>query len=1853
MRCVLHAWCFLSIGRDERFQPQSDIQQLCVSSVAMSAPVMKFSNRGNSCFVNAGLQAFLPLKGFESLRPTTASERALLESRAAAAESVGAVVPQAVLDLYYQGRQEDCAEFLVELLADCPSVHRQLRGKEQAYLACRSCGYRRATASEEFLTLQVPLLAGEHRLGSVQEALNHYLEREEVVEDIIHWACENPACSAAGRAGQLPKRRTTVAEWPETLVMSLNRWDNRRGLLPHPVHVDLELRLGGDDIRYRLQSVVSHIGELANSGHYVAYRPAAGGFERFDDSTISFLRDNPGHVSREKVYVVCYTRVRDLDPLPVLPAKRPVIDLEDDSEDSDVVVAPDSTSPAVPTKMEAKSEAIDGKPMTRGGQPHAKKGKTQGAEAESSCEKSEAIDAKPMTRSGQPHAKGGKTQGAEAESSCEAQREQPMQRKQLGNFANYAAEDRRIILTALRDSDTFAIAVRTIRAKVKHFTLHEKTSFRLHRNTLMGWFRRPELGPRAERLVTTPMPKAVFSRKPSRTSSLASMAPQQQEQIVEALSSGSKPCLSVFQGTGAAPSDNLSIPPSTVRRWVRLASSASISEEEGRPAAAKAVSQACHHTTWAEEREFNFSVVGTLPKGKQTKCEDEDPSSLWLLEGSWTFCPVCGRRRARSKTQRWSIGELTSHAVCRPSCDTSAVDLLAQAPEDVRHNRILVYTTPERSVWHSWSAAISSGALPLTAVLSPEELKDLAVLTIHVDFRARRGGKAEITSKQKTSLTRCRWRPRPLRELPRSDLAARAFRWLLEHNPTYRAWVDRHANFFLANGDLDAAHKELQTAEMLLRSPGIEVAVRPWLYPLPSLADTDYQERLVALGWLSLKSKPSIRTGFMRKLESRCLDYSIDFPLHCLLYDTCMAKTISSVQAIADRQKTAPEQVASDMDGFDVYWHQQLRKMEDICRQEYERNESLEEALPSVFFTVAPAEWRYLLHNGVFHDTSLSEQQTNITLHLYHTLEVMLQYHILKDGASLQRIGLAGVRQWSYRFEFQSRGTLHVHCVLWANLLPDRTADDLCGRTGKTYSSEFVRLLEEIFQSRADVQCGDGSHNLLQYVAGYVSKASDALSFAHPQAQREGSAAEQSKWRQTYRLLCKRSPMEQEVVMEFAGLPMVKHSFSGVALFAPIPGSKAKNASRDHYLAYQFFLQQPADAFGCASGLSFMQWMRKFRVVDVEKKILVLRNAAGPMKNMNCGLAISFPFELLDIFVGAWAATFLPDVLEHRLYPEVDEDARHYGQEHAAEQQRRASFAAPEGFKHLKAVLCLDRFQLYRRDPMVFHPNVGELLALVEKDLILRGLTADRIATFKARIHACTLLLCAFRDGHEDPTLWTARSVSAPPARIWSREQQEVLNHVQRGTTVSDAADMETSRRVLQVAGGPGTGKTEVIIAAVRQALEDGCRVLIAGPIGLLVSMYRLRLPHLQNLTMETLHSAFRITRDADAAYIPPGRLRQYDLIVVDEVSQIDSFVWRKLKTALGELRPCPFVVFVGDFQQLQPLQGGPELQTALEKQREDNLILYVKLEHHEAARSVDPEMLDFLEAARLEQPSREALVHFFGDRLLPADPVAATRVALNLEDRTHERFTFLTVRNQGAASLNLARLQLQFPEAARVLKQGGGIPADDERVVVAAGMRIRLTLNVDKERGFVNGNTGMVRSILRPDVFLLHSDQGVPILVHPVTQKGRKFLPVTYGWATTMRRAQGATLEKVGLWFDRKLPDRGYAYVGISRAKRRSDVFLMGKIRRTDWRPVGGEGRPGEQIVLGPFSESTDDSDISSFGGTDDRSLSGDDFSLTGTPETESSGDPSLDGESSESASDGDIDHSSSHAGFDRSGSE
>ena len=479
--------------------------------------------------------------------------------------------------------------------------------------------------------------------------------------------------------------------------------------------------------------------------------------------------------------------------------------------------------------------------------------------------------------------------------------------------------------------------------------------------------------------------------------------------------------------------------------------------------------------------------------------------------------------------------------------------------------------------------------------------------------------------------------------------------------------------------------------------------------------------------------------------------------------------------------------------------------------------------LPNLFFTVAPAEWSFPAHYGLLQAAAakdkLSSCQATLTVHLHHCIAAVLEHALLKDGRNLQQCGLEKVHEYVLRFEFQKRGTVHVHVLGWVKFLPGQNVDLLTGRSGNPGpKSPFVAFLEEVFQCGAvDVVCAQDQtdHLLLKYVAGYTAKASDALHFHRREAQGQGSPNEQSHWAQIYRMLCKNSPLEQEMAMEFACLPMIKASFTGEYCYAPVPGSEAVNNSRHAYLAFQQHLGTNhvsvnyTSNSGEAKKRSFLEWYRLWQIANKRaatteereregapayKYEIKQRNQAGPGRGKRCAVGIRFTFELLDIFIGQCAATFLPGALEASLV-------------HPAPQN------VPENCQHLSHILT----NFFQNDPW-------RLIDWIEADLKLRGLKQDRINTFKDRVLSCALLLAAVRRGQADPAAWSARRIFARPERVWSPEQQAVLDAVTAGTSVLDADEHRTANRLLQVCGGPGTGKTEVILEAAVRAASAGCK---------------------------------------------------------------------------------------------------------------------------------------------------------------------------------------------------------------------------------------------------------------------------------------------------------------------------------------------------------------------------------------------------------------------------------------------
>ena len=1188
---------------------------------------------------------------------------------------------------------------------------------------------------------------------------------------------------------------------------------------------------------------------------------------------------------------------------------------------------------------------------------------------------------------------------------------------------------------------------------------------------------------------------------------------------------------------------------------------------------------------WEAERSMAFCALGEAAAFAKIKRRQSSDTELlerdWAVQAAWTFCPLCGRRRADGKlTANWQRrGAKAAAATCAGGCDLEPAKLDEPAPETEEQGPCLkAYVTPAQHHWQSPNQP------NLFKQLSAAEATSLALLDIKCDYKVIKGGGAPMSNKKKTAVVKAVWRGQDV-EASLSAPAKLAFDWLCANNATYARWL-RHHRQLLADNQGVEGWRPIPTAQLLLRMHGVEVAARPWLYPAAAFGDTDIRPRLLSAGRITEKQRPSTKASFLRKLLSRCQSYQADFQLLALLHDIALARQINGLVKAATDRGLALEEATVGMQNFSAFWAVERSKLEDVCRQR---------EMPNLFFTVAPAEWKFQLHEGMFghcqQPDALEKAQAALALHMRHVLAELVEKCVLNKDDPCRAPGIKAVRDYSLRFEFQGRGTLHVHVVAW--VVYDQPEQDLSGRSGQAEAkSPLLLYLERLFDSRVDVQCQRGEHCLLSYVTGYLSKASDALAFSH----KEWSSARDlplSQWRQTYRLLCKRAPLEPEIALEFAAAPLMQSSYRGASTYAPLPWPKAKrdnrsdlNQARKHYLAYLQWNRtlEPETKFG--RKLSFAEWFRCYSAVEGDNGQLASKERGTRGVGCNketCAAGLKFAFELLDIFVGQFCASFIPHCSEDEFLLS-EEEAK----------------SVPEGARFLAAAL---------RHPWLWRQAAAErglaqaslsesqvlefFLQLTTQDLRLRGLPRQRIRTFSARIRATHLLLRAATTGQVDPLAWSAQSVRALPQRRWSPQQKQVLETIAGGLAVCDANAAPNSR-VLLVTGGPGTGKTEVVAHAAAEAAADGCKVLIACPTGVLVAAYKGRVPAAEDIVVETVHASFQITREADAQYVPPGRLRHFDLIIFDEISQLADDVWQKVQTGLAELSPGPVVAFVGDFQQLQPVTGQGALQEILQDAAAKGSLRHTQLQQHEFARSKDAVLLNFLAACRVRQPARRQLEDFFGSRRLPADLPAAVSASLRIEaclnqEDSGRQVTFLTVTNKAARDINMERLRQEFPAAAAALLAGNGLPGDEQagggKLVFQEGMRVRLTRNLDKERGFVNGALGVVQTVLRKDVFILETTEGNKLLVHPVHEKDGPIMPCVYGYALTIRRAQGSTLDFAILFFDRRRPDRGYAYVGASRVRQAKHLCLMGKIRRTDWLPVGKQ--PEDQIYPSFLSDS------------------------------------------------------------------
>lgn len=103
--------------------------------------------------------------------------------------------------------------------------------------------------------------------------------------------------------------------------------------------------------------------------------------------------------------------------------------------------------------------------------------------------------------------------------------------------------------------------------------------------------------------------------------------------------------------------------------------------------------------------------------------------------------------------------------------------------------------------------------------------------------------------------------------------------------------------------------------------------------------------------------------------------------------------------------------------------------------------------------------------------------------------------------------------------------------------------------------------------------------------------------------------------------------------------------------------------------------------------------------------------------------------------------------------------------------------------------------------------------------------------------------------------------------------------------TVPSSQDASASSHCFLITGGPGTGKSHLIKAIISSALSHAANVLLACPTASLVTEYSLAFS--PAISCETVHAAFHIPVTVGAAPSMNWSLAKYQIVIVDEVSQL------------------------------------------------------------------------------------------------------------------------------------------------------------------------------------------------------------------------------------------------------------------------------------------------------------------------------------------------------------------------------
>ena len=712
----------------------------------------------------------------------------------------------------------------------------------------------------------------------------------------------------------------------------------------------------------------------------------------------------------------------------------------------------------------------------------------------------------------------------------------------------------------------------------------------------------------------------------------------------------------------------------------------------------------------------------------------------------------------------------------------------------------------------------------------------------------------------------------------------------------------------------------------------------------------------------------------------------------------------------------------------------------------------------------------------------------------------------------------------------------------------------------------------------------DKAGMLLRYVTSYVPKFSD--SFCD-----EWLADQASDYSIARRVLTDYRPLEPEMVLQLAmqWFPQTFSSGSFRKFVVPVPWEKAElpgivraymsSTWRGKQMSLMEYLRK-ANADG-----NIQQWVRRQHKKHLEETEEGSAERTDDLEEFarkiqpkgDTLIAASYLSRYGDRYYGQWVLLHVPfRSLDDLWRPELDR--------------------VPD---HLR----------YQALAFLHRPEIWRQADRIRETLELEAFREHHIANIIAMLHAHAALIDKYLSGeiskddyaveHYEQGVEGDREIYVP-----TTEQANVTNTIvnrvrvnmeakaateddwrggaEAGDRASDDEDGEwqrgvdemkavlnwhcPERRAIAVLGPAGSGKTTAVEHAVNDCVANGARVLIVAPTGRLAATYRAKYP---DLDVDTIHGAFLLFKPEQQTL---ELMIPYDLVIVEEVGELPRWVYERLMTLWRAAEMYPTLVFLGDFFQLPGVE-----QTSARDSPLWHSACMQRIKLREMIRCKCSLLRKKLEILRVAKPSVKQLRFILKGHKAPsgayyddtAEGPGQEEVSQILAETPQT--LFLTVSRKACATLNDFAVQSLFSEEipvavlptdpeSNVENYDGAKFIDDKPLAtpIFAGMRVVLTKNLNKAAGYVNGMGAEVLG-MEGDAVCVRTDQGRVVSVYPWTSETHTVhYPLRLGYASTLHKVQGATLQHITLWLDiAGMP--AAAYVALSRVRHDADWRIVG----------------------------------------------------------------------------------------------